>query len=83
MLLWGQDVCVKEVVKMISEVAKPVEVKSKKLGSLKDLEQEFEQNTKDGKFDILPLVELDDYVPLPKGDVHKKKEVVQDVRFTN
>jgi len=24
-------------------------------------------------------LELDDYVPLPKGDVHKKKEVVQDV----
>lgn len=24
-------------------------------------------------------LEADEYVPLPKGDVHKKKEVIQDV----
>ena len=25
------------------------------------------------------VVQADEYVPLPKGDVHKKKEVIQDV----
>ena len=27
----------------------------------------------------LPLLQAEEYVPLPKGDVHKKKEIVQDV----
>ena len=27
----------------------------------------------------LPSQQAEEYVPLPKGDVHKKKEIVQDV----
>merc|ERR1719157_471881 len=28
-------------------------------------------------------LEADEYVPVPKGDVHKKKEIVQDVDMSN
>lgn len=28
---------------------------------------------------IVTLLQTEEYVPLPKGDVHKKKEVIQDV----
>jgi len=28
-------------------------------------------------------LEADEYVPLPKGDVHKKKEIVQDVTLND
>ena len=28
---------------------------------------------------LMMMLQADEYVPVPKGDVHKKKEVVQDV----
>ena len=29
--------------------------------------------------DVVPDSRLQEYVPLPKGEVHKKKEIIQDV----
>jgi DNA helicase TIP49 (TBP-interacting protein) len=35
------------------------------------------------EWEVMPLTEFDleaeEYVPIPKGDVHKKREVIQDV----
>ena len=44
-----------------------------------DLEarSQFRKAAPEGVFLTLPAMQAEEYVPLPRGDVHKKKEIVQ------